>query len=236
MARSDTTHNIIGRSFAGTPSTDPEGLTHCSFGRQLESLDDPRRVPLATFHMVFGLGAMADQGMILGASTAPSIGLKDNIGAVVVATRTSSNPHKSACLCCSLCSAAWPHCLSHGFPEVYTARSKEGKNFVASMKKRIDAFPEAFKVKHDAHAQGRHWYIAIMAVDPSAQGQKHCSRLMRALAAQADKDGIPSYLETAGHRNVQVYERFGYRVVEQFTLEAEGDDQSVPYEKIAREE
>ena len=105
-------------------------------GAHLADLSDARRVPLATFNMVFATGMSGDQGLVLGASTSPSSGLEDNVGGVLVAGRSSSNPHNNPLFCCSLCGAALPHCLSHGWPEVYADQSEEGKKLAQSMQKR----------------------------------------------------------------------------------------------------
>ena len=105
-------------------------------GPQLAELSDVRRVPLATFNMAFALGLFGDQGLVLGVSTSPSTALEDNVGAVVVAVRSSSNPHNYAFFCCSACGAVCPHCLSQGFPQVYNDQSEEGKKISRSIQMR----------------------------------------------------------------------------------------------------
>jgi predicted N-acetyltransferase YhbS len=81
------------------------------------------------------------------------------------------------------------------------------------------------KKMHTAHGSMPHWYVQVMAVDPGAQGKRHCSRLMRAVCQLADKEGLACYLEASGPRNRAVYERFGFQVVETGTLEVEGDEE-----------
>jgi len=78
------------------------------------------------------------------------------------------------------------------------------------------------KEGHKKHAAGPHYYISLMMVDPSFQGKGLCGRLMRAACRAADADGLPTYLETGGERNVAVYRRFGFEVVDQLSLSAEG--------------
>jgi GNAT superfamily N-acetyltransferase len=57
------------------------------------------------------------------------------------------------------------------------------------------------------------WYLSIVGVAPSAQGQGVGGRLIRATLAEADQVGAPSFLETFSQRNVTLYERLGYAVV-----------------------
>lgn len=57
------------------------------------------------------------------------------------------------------------------------------------------------------------WYLSIVGVAPSAQGQGVGGRLIRATLAEADQVGAPSFLETFSRRNVTLYERLGYSVV-----------------------
>jgi GNAT superfamily N-acetyltransferase len=57
------------------------------------------------------------------------------------------------------------------------------------------------------------WYLSIVGVAPSAQGQGVGGRLVRATLAEADQVGAPSFLETFSQRNVTLYERLGYSVV-----------------------
>jgi GNAT superfamily N-acetyltransferase len=57
------------------------------------------------------------------------------------------------------------------------------------------------------------WYLSIVGVATSAQGQGVGGRLIRATLAEADQIGAPSFLETFSQRNVALYERLGYSVV-----------------------
>jgi GNAT superfamily N-acetyltransferase len=57
------------------------------------------------------------------------------------------------------------------------------------------------------------WYLSIVGVAPSAQGQGVGGRLIRATLAEADQVGAPTFLETFSQRNVTLYERLGYSVV-----------------------
>lgn len=64
-----------------------------------------------------------------------------------------------------------------------------------------------------------YWYVAIMAVDPSAQGQKLTSLLMRMVNRIADEEKMDCYLDTVGEKNVTVYGRYGYTERTDYTIE-----------------
>jgi len=64
-----------------------------------------------------------------------------------------------------------------------------------------------------------HWYVAAIGVDPELQGKGLGSVLMEHGIARADRDDAPVYLETETERNVAFYQRLGFRVIEELTLE-----------------
>lgn len=71
-----------------------------------------------------------------------------------------------------------------------------------------------------------HWYVAIVAVDPKAQGQGVGRRLVTAALALAD--GTPAYLE-CHDGNVAYYERFGFRVADRYMIEADAAEEPLPF-------
>lgn len=68
------------------------------------------------------------------------------------------------------------------------------------------------------HVPGPHWYLSAIGVDPSRQGGGIGSALMQPVLERADAQGTPAYLETATARNVLLYERLGFAVLEELTL------------------
>lgn len=58
-----------------------------------------------------------------------------------------------------------------------------------------------------------HWHIDLLGVDPRRRGQGLGGRLLRAVHARGDGDGVPAALLTRQPRNLPFYERHGYRVV-----------------------
>lgn len=68
------------------------------------------------------------------------------------------------------------------------------------------------------HCPQQHFYLSALGVEPERQGQGIGSALMKPVLDRCDAEIIPAYLETAGTRNVQLYERHGFKVVEELTL------------------
>ena len=55
----------------------------------------------------------------------------------------------------------------------------------------------------------------ILGVDPLHQGKGLAGKLMDVLIDEADKKQLPIYLETATRRNVDMYERRGFKVIQE---------------------
>ena len=59
-----------------------------------------------------------------------------------------------------------------------------------------------------------HWYLPIIGVDPAYHGQGRGDLLMQSLCRWVDRDGTPAYLESSNPRNVPLYKRHGFEVLE----------------------
>jgi ribosomal protein S18 acetylase RimI-like enzyme len=57
------------------------------------------------------------------------------------------------------------------------------------------------------------WYLSIVAVAPSAQGQGIGGRLIESTLAEADGSDVQCYLETFDPRNFGFYRRLGFSAV-----------------------
>lgn len=65
---------------------------------------------------------------------------------------------------------------------------------------------------HESVMAGRtHLYLWGLVVDPARQRQGIGSALMAALLKQADREGLPVYLETHDRANLDYYRRTGFR-------------------------
>jgi len=65
------------------------------------------------------------------------------------------------------------------------------------------------------HPKEPHWYLGLLAVDPSRQGRGIGHELIAPALARADADGLPSYLETTKDSNVAWYRGVGFDVVDE---------------------
>jgi len=70
-----------------------------------------------------------------------------------------------------------------------------------------------------AHPRYPHWYLGVLAVDPSYQGRGLGGALLDPVHERADSDAVPSYLETQKPENLAYYRRFGYEVVDELQVD-----------------
>lgn len=63
------------------------------------------------------------------------------------------------------------------------------------------------------HPQEPCWYLPLIAVDPTRQGQGYGSALLREALARCDRDGVPAYLESSNPRNISLYKRHGFEIL-----------------------
>jgi GNAT superfamily N-acetyltransferase len=78
----------------------------------------------------------------------------------------------------------------------------------------IGALRLMFKVE-SLHPTERHWYLFSIGSLPERQGQGVGTALLGAALAQVDEEGEPAYLESSKERNVSLYARFGFEVIDQ---------------------
>ncbi len=76
----------------------------------------------------------------------------------------------------------------------------------------------ALEERRRHHVPRRHYYLSALGVDPDRQGTGIGTALMAPVLGRADATGLEAYLETATARNVLLYERVGFGVVEELTL------------------
>ena len=71
---------------------------------------------------------------------------------------------------------------------------------------------------YKARVPGPHWYLFGVAVDPVLHNQGIGSSIIRESLARADRESQPCYLETSEPRNLALYKRLGFAVLEEATL------------------
>jgi ribosomal protein S18 acetylase RimI-like enzyme len=82
----------------------------------------------------------------------------------------------------------------------------------------VSAALERLEDRRHQHVPTAHWYLSALGVEPERQGEGIGSALLAPVLAHADATGLPCYLETAVGRNVLLYERHGFDVVEELVL------------------
>jgi GNAT superfamily N-acetyltransferase len=74
---------------------------------------------------------------------------------------------------------------------------------------------DAFWAWVDSHSPDEPlWQLDSIAVDPAVQGRGFGAALIAAGLARARADGVGAFLSTGTPRNVTIYERCGFRVIE----------------------
>jgi GNAT superfamily N-acetyltransferase len=69
------------------------------------------------------------------------------------------------------------------------------------------------------HPVEPHWYLALLATDPAAQGRGLGTSLLGPVLDRCDSEGIPAYTETQKHENVSWYRRSGFVVIDEIRLD-----------------
>ncbi|XOV83519.1 MAG: GNAT family N-acetyltransferase [bacterium] len=77
---------------------------------------------------------------------------------------------------------------------------------------RVLAATEAF------HPDVPHWYLAILGADTHFQGQGLGAALLKHTLAICDQEGRPAYLESSNPRNISIYERHGFAVMDEIRI------------------
>src|SRR5204863_8595994 len=65
-------------------------------------------------------------------------------------------------------------------------------------------------------------YLTVMGVEPSAQGRGLGSALLQPVLGEADREGVPAYLEASTPRSRALYERNGFAVTGEVRLPRNG--------------
>jgi ribosomal protein S18 acetylase RimI-like enzyme len=96
-----------------------------------------------------------------------------------------------------------------------------GERVVASAGDEEDAERMAAVVAllEEHHPHDPCWYLNFLGVRVAAQRRGTGGALLRSALAVADRDGQPAYLEATSPDNRRLYERHGFRVVRELTVD-----------------
>ncbi len=99
-------------------------------------------------------------------------------------------------------------------PDIHIDENEIGSVLERSVseKTRKDVFA-VFEQMGSYHPSEPHWYLPLMAVDPSKQGKGFGSALMEHALLQCDRDHKLAYLEASNPRNKPLYERHGFELL-----------------------
>ncbi|MGH2382603.1 MAG: GNAT family N-acetyltransferase [Candidatus Limnocylindria bacterium] len=84
--------------------------------------------------------------------------------------------------------------------------------------RKVSNLTAELETRHRHHMPTPHFYLSALGVEPDRQGEGIGTALMKPVLDRCDRDQVPAYLETATARNVLLYERLGFDVVEELTL------------------
>ncbi len=84
--------------------------------------------------------------------------------------------------------------------------------------RKMRAYDQYVERKHKELAPHKHWYLAVLAVDPQHQGKGYGSNLLNEMLSNIDEEGLPCYVETEGEKNASMYQHFGFEVVDEFVV------------------
>lgn len=73
------------------------------------------------------------------------------------------------------------------------------------------------KIRYN-HMKNPHWYLYIIAVDPIHQKKGYASQLLNFIIKKIYESNLPIYLDTNTIDDVPIYEHFGFKVIEKFSL------------------
>lgn len=70
-----------------------------------------------------------------------------------------------------------------------------------------------FEQLEEYHPEEPHWYLPLIATDPTQQSNGYGSVLLRHALAVSDQQQEPAYLEATSVRSVPLYQRHGFEVL-----------------------
>ncbi len=85
---------------------------------------------------------------------------------------------------------------------------------------KLDDLLATFEKMDQWHPEEPLWYLPLIGVEPNAQGTGLGGVLMRHAVARCDQEGALAYLESSNPRNISLYERHGFEVMDEIQVGA----------------
>lgn len=76
--------------------------------------------------------------------------------------------------------------------------------------------------RHKRHITSPHWYLYLLGVEPELQGKGYASKLVKAMLDRTDREGLACYLDNTNEKNLTMYQRYGFRVIEEYEIPRTG--------------
>jgi len=103
---------------------------------------------------------------------------------------------------------AWTLPMSEMLRETPSAMKAFGRNTFHAVRTQLQV--ESLHPK-----EPEHWYLGYLGTRCDSQGQGLGSAMLREVLDGADAAGVPAYLESSNERNLTLYKRHGFAVVEE---------------------
>jgi ribosomal protein S18 acetylase RimI-like enzyme len=92
-------------------------------------------------------------------------------------------------------------------------------SMIRSFGARIPAALPLLTKMEKIHPSEPHWYLAVIGTDPVRQGLGVGGALITQVTDRCDDEGLGAYLESSKATNVPYYERFGFKITEEVTVD-----------------
>jgi ribosomal protein S18 acetylase RimI-like enzyme len=79
--------------------------------------------------------------------------------------------------------------------------------------------PQVFEKMGSYHPSEPHWYLPLLGVDPRFHGKGLGSALLKHATTRFDKENVLAYLESSNPRNISLYERHGFEILDTIQID-----------------
>jgi hypothetical protein len=84
--------------------------------------------------------------------------------------------------------------------------------------KRQNRFYNYISSKHKKLLPSKYWYLSIIGINPKNQGKGLSHVLLNSMFNQIDKQNLPCFLDTNNEKNLPIYKRFGFKILEEYYI------------------